>query len=96
MGFLGIHFLPTFWGFMATFAEFFGGFFLIGGFFFRPACLLLVIDMIVATAMHLGTHQGFAVASHAIEDGIVFLSLLLIGPGEKSVDMWLQRRAAAK
>ena len=89
MGFLGIHFLPDFWGFMAAFAEFAGGILLIGGLFFRPACLLLVIDMIVAMLMHLGSHQGLAVASHAIEDGIVFLGLLLIGPGAISIDSWL-------
>jgi putative oxidoreductase len=91
MGFLGIHFLPTAWGFMAAFVECIGGLFLIGGFFFRTACALLAFDMIVAAAMHLGSHQGLASASHAIEDGIVFLALVLIGPGANSVD-WLRTR----
>jgi putative oxidoreductase len=96
MGFLGIHFLPTFWGFMAAFAEAFGGLFLIGGFFFRIACFLLVVDMVVAATMHFGSHQGLAMASHAIEDGIVFLSLLLIGPGAISLDDWLWGRFGKK
>jgi putative oxidoreductase len=96
MGFLGIHFLPTFWGFMAAFAEFFGGIFLIGGLLFRPICLMLLIDMLVATSMHFGSHQGLSVASHAIEDGIVFLSLLFIGPGALSLDQWLSRRSRPK
>jgi len=38
MGYLGINFLPTFWGFMAAFSEFFGALFLILGLFFKPAC----------------------------------------------------------
>jgi putative oxidoreductase len=42
--------------------------------------------MIVATSMHLSSGQGLGVASHAIEDGIVFLSLILIGPGKYSLD----------
>ncbi len=85
-GHVGIHFAPTFWGFMAAFAEFGGGIMLIAGFLTRLACVLLVVDMLVATSMHLGMGQGLAVASHAIECGIVFLSLILIGPGKFSFD----------
>jgi Predicted membrane protein len=91
MGALGIHFLPVFWGFMAALAEFAGGILLIAGLLFRPACLFLLIDMIVAAAMHLSKHQGLGAASHAIEDGIVFLSLLLIGPGKLSMGHWVRR-----
>ncbi|MDH4222271.1 MAG: DoxX family protein [candidate division Zixibacteria bacterium] len=83
---LGIHFAPAFWGFMSAIAEFFGGIFIILGLFFRPACIFLTINMIVATPMHLGRGDGLAGASHAIEDGIVFLSLILIGPGNYSLD----------
>ena len=36
MGNIGIHFAPTFWGFMASFAEFAGGLCLVVGFLFRP------------------------------------------------------------
>ncbi len=85
-GHVGIHFAPNFWGFMAAFAEFGGGILLLAGFLTRIACVLLVIDMLVATSMHLGMGQGMAVASHAIECGIVFLSLILIGPGKFSFD----------
>ena len=47
--------------------------------------------MAVATIMHFHTTPGdfmekWFVASHAIELGSVFLSLLLIGPGKFSVD----------
>jgi len=86
MGIFGIKFLPVFWGFMSSFAECFGGIFLILGFLFRPACILLTINMIVATSMHLNHGQGLSIASHAIEDGILFLSLILIGPGKYSLD----------
>ncbi|HVP35906.1 MAG TPA: DoxX family protein [Terriglobales bacterium] len=82
----GIHFVPVFWGFMSSFTEFFGGIFLISGFFFRPITVMMTINMIVATSMHLSNGQGLAIASHAIEDGILFLSLILIGPGKYSLD----------
>ncbi len=86
MGIFGIEFLPVFWGFMSSFAEFFGGIFLIFGFFFRPICMLMAVNMIVASSMHLNRGQGISGASHAVELGIVFLSLILIGPGKYSLD----------
>ena len=86
MSSVGIRFMPAFWGFMASFAEFFGGICLILGLFFRPACILLTITMAIAASMHLGKGDGLRGASHAIEDGIVFLSLILIGPGTYSLD----------
>jgi len=86
MGIFGIKFLPVFWGFMSSFAEFFGGVCLILGLFFRPICILLTINMAVATSMHLHRGDGLGGASHAIEDGIIFLSLILIGPGKYSLD----------
>ncbi len=88
---LGIHFLPVFWGFMASVAEFFGGICIITGLFFRPACILLVITMMVAALRHLSRGDGLSGASHAIENGIVFLSLILIGPGKYSLDEFLKR-----
>ncbi len=82
----GIHFFPEFWGFMAAISEFVGGICMILGLFFRPVCILLTITMTVAAAMHLGRGDGLARASHAIEDGIIFLSLIFIGPGKYSID----------
>lgn len=82
----GITFAPAFWGFMAAVAEFCGALCLLAGFLMRPACALLVINMTVAATMHLAHGDGVGVASHAIEDGIVFLSLLLIGPGKYALD----------
>jgi putative oxidoreductase len=91
MEFLGISAYPMFWGLMSAITESLGGLLLLIGFCFRPACLFLVINMAVATTMHFNTTPGgfmdkWFVASHAIELGSVFLSLLLIGPGRYSAD----------
>ncbi len=96
----GITFAPTFWGFMAAFAEFGGGILILIGLLTRLACFLLVINLMVAASMHLATAtdlaKGFGEASHAIEDGIVFLALIFIGAGRYSLDAQLcQRKGGA-
>lgn len=93
MAALGIHAVPAFWGLMAACAEFFGGLCLLLGFFTRPAALFLAITMTVAATMHLSRGDGITVASHAIEDGMMFVALLLIGPGRYSLDRMLFGRA---
>jgi putative oxidoreductase len=85
IGTFGIAFWPGFWGFMAAVAEFVGALALICGLFFRTFCTLMLITMIVAAAMHLHKGDGLGLASHAIELGIVFLSLIFIGPGRLSL-----------
>ncbi len=84
--YVGIHFAPVFWGLMAALSETLGCALVILGFLFRPACLLLLITLVVASAMHLRTGQGIEKASHAIELAILFFSLLFIGPGKYSID----------
>lgn len=86
MKYLGINFTPAIWGFLAAVTETFGGFLLVIGLAFRPACLLLMFTMVVAATMHLNNGDGLMTASHAIELGIVFLGLVFIGPGKYSVD----------
>lgn len=86
MGHLGIDFAPTLWGFAGAISEFGGGILLALGLLFRPACTMLVATMVVAATMHISKGDGFIAASHAIEAGIVFLGLLLIGPGRFSLD----------
>ncbi|MCZ4243279.1 DoxX family protein [Pedobacter punctiformis] len=86
MKLIGIDFLPVFWGFMAAATETFGGFLLIVGLFFRPACLLLIFTMIIAALVHFSKGDGVSGASHAIELGIVFIGLIFIGPGKYSAD----------
>ncbi|WP_276496822.1 DoxX family protein [Pontibacter litorisediminis] len=86
MGLLGIGFAPVFWGFMAAFAEVVGGALLLLGLLFRPAVVLLLITMIVATIRHVAGGDGFGGYSHSLEAAILFASLLFIGPGNYSLD----------
>ena len=83
---LGITFAPTFWGFMAAFAEFGGGFLILLGLFFRPVTVLLFITMVVATIMHVSKGEDFNGYSHALEAAILFFSLYFIVPGRISLD----------
>ncbi|WP_183561897.1 DoxX family protein [Mucilaginibacter sp. SP1R1] len=84
--YVGIHFWPVVWGLLAALTEVFGGFLLVIGLAFRPVCILLVINLMVAAAMHFGKGGNLGDAAHAIEDAIVFAGLLFIGPGKYSVD----------
>ncbi len=86
----GIAFLPTFWGFMAAFSEFVGGFLIAIGFLFRPAAVLILLTMIVATTMHVVTGQGGP--AHSLKMAFVFAGLIFIGPGRYSIDAWIHRR----
>src|ERR1700712_3184051 len=66
MGSLGIHFFPTLWGFLSAVTETFGGILLMAGLFFRPVCILLLINMIVAIFFIFSKGESFFDASHAI------------------------------
>jgi putative oxidoreductase len=84
---VGVDFFPMGWGFMAAATEAVGGLFLLLGLFFRPAAILLLFTMIIASIVHLSDpKQGIMDASHAIELGVVFLGLVFIGPGKYSID----------
>jgi len=78
---LGIDFAHVFLGFMAAFAEFFGGIFLIFGILFTPSLLLLIATMIVAVASHITQGDSFNIYSHALTNALVFFGLLFTGPG---------------
>jgi putative oxidoreductase len=84
-GYAGIHFLPLLWGLLSACTETFGGFLLILGLAFRPVCLLLVINLVIAALFTFG-QSGLGDAAHAIEDAIMFAGLLFLGPGKYSVD----------
>lgn len=79
---LGINFGFTFFGFMAGFAETFGGLFLMLGIFWIPINIMLVFNMIVAASYHISSGDGFGGYAHPVEAGILFLSLIFIGPGK--------------
>ncbi len=86
MSTLGIEAVPVFWGFMAAIAEGIGGILLVLGWLHRPAALLLFITMVVAAMKHISAGDGVMGASHAIELGVVFLGIFILGPGKYSVD----------
>lgn len=90
MELLGLDFAPTFWGFMAAFAEFFGSGFVILGLLFRPMTLMLAFTMFVAALRHLNLDPdqpgaGFGGASHALELLVVYLALFFTGAGRFSL-----------
>lgn len=82
MGMLGITIYPVFWGFMAAVAEGIGGLCLVLGILVRPASVMMAFTMAMAAATHLSKGDGLAGASHAIELGIVFVALAVLGPGK--------------
>jgi len=84
-GYIGIHFAPMVWGLACAIVETVGGLFLIIGFWFRPVCLLLIINLVVA-ALAVRAHGGLEAAAHPIEDAITFVGLLFLGPGKYSID----------
>lgn len=96
MGNFGMDMWPTFWGLLATISEFGGGLLLMLGLFFRPACFLLLCTMIAAATAHFSRGDSFGEASHAIEAGILFLSLLLIGPGKYALSLRFRKSTSPK
>jgi putative oxidoreductase len=88
---IGITFLPQAFGFLAGVIEFFGGIFLMFGLFFRPTLSFLISVMVIAALTSMGAGEPFSSVSHPIEIGIVFISLLFIGPGKYSLANRLNR-----
>ena len=79
----GIDFFPTFWGFMASFAEAFCGLFLVLGIFTIPASFLLSVTMFVAAYGHVIDGEN---AEKAFVFGAMFLAVMIMGPGKYSLD----------
>ncbi len=86
MGNLGIHFLPSFWGFSAALVETVGAILVILGLWSRPASLLLAFTMVIAMVSHLMNGDGLSQASHALELCAIFLAIFFTGPGKYSID----------
>lgn len=94
MSAFGITFAPAFWGFMAAFAEVVGATFIIVGLMLRPMSLLLIFTMIVALVTHLSMGDPFGIYSNALKALVVFVALLITGPGKYSLDYRYFRRIA--
>ena len=86
MGNIGVGAYPAVWGFLAACSESVGGACLVLGLAFRPACIFMAFTMSMATLYHFKKGDDIQIAAHAIEAGIVFLSLIFIGPGKYSID----------
>lgn len=91
---LGIGFGHTFFGFMAAFSESIGGLLIALGLFFRPACVLVMLTMLVAANMHIVTGRGGP--AHALKNAFFMAGLLFVGPGKYSLDALLTSRRASK
>jgi putative oxidoreductase len=85
MGDFGIHAAPMLWGLLCALIETIGGTLVVIGFWFRPICVLLLLNMIVAATVSYYS-GGLDDAAHAIEDGVMFVGLIFLGPGKYSVD----------
>ncbi|HEY0841158.1 MAG TPA: DoxX family protein [Vulgatibacter sp.] len=86
MSHFGLTSAPAVWGFLAMAAELAGGVFLILGKWVRPASAAMLGTMVVASTMHLRMGDTLPKSSHAIEAGVVFLALLLLGGGKYALD----------
>lgn len=86
MSIVGIDSYPLAWGLAAAVSETLGGILLICGIFTALTCSMLTITMAMATAFHLNKGDSFNTYSHPLELMLVFMSLLLIGPGRISLD----------
>ena len=88
---IGITFLPTFWGFCASLAEFGGGICVALGILHRPACGLIVFTMFIAFLNSFGGTHTFDDWNHVAELGVAFLAMLLMGPGRFSLTVSLKK-----
>src|SRR5690242_12265913 len=76
---VGITWQPVFWGFMAMFAEFFGGVLLIFGLLVRPMAALMLITMGIAIAANLHSGDTFKDIVEPVEICGGLLCLLIMG-----------------
>lgn len=86
VSYIGINFFYSFWGFLASCSEFFGGLLILLGLFFRPAAVFLIITMLVAANRGLITGGGLSSVAYPLELGITILGLFFTGPGKYSFD----------
>jgi putative oxidoreductase len=83
----GIAFMPNVWGLLAALSEFIGGILLVLGFLFRPAALLILLNMIAATVTIFRQHpHNFVAYSRPGEMLFILIVFLFVGPGKFSID----------
>lgn len=92
MSYVGIHFWPELWGFLAAITEFFGGLLFATGFMTRAAAFFLSIVMFVATIFLLANGKDFAVVAQPLTLLITFMAFVVMGAGRYSLDYKLYRQ----
>ena len=90
----GITFGYPMWGLLAALAESVGGLLFAAGLFFRPACLVMLVVMIAATAQQLGRPDPMP--EHALKNAFVLAGMFLIGPGRYALTGKLFRRGRGR
>jgi putative oxidoreductase len=85
----GIYWRPMAWGYMASITEALGGILIVVGLAYRPAAFMLAINLLVASAKHIFAGQGLDAASHPLALASIFIFLIIIGPGKKSLDYFI-------
>jgi putative oxidoreductase len=83
---IGINFLPVFWGFMASFSEFFGGILVAVGLFFRPSAILIFITMVIAAVFHFNNGDPISKIVYPLEIAALMFLMIYTGPGKYSLD----------
>jgi putative oxidoreductase len=76
--------IPAWLAYLSSFTECFGGLLIAIGLLTRPAALLMLINMLVATGVMLS--KGFFGIEDPFALSIIALAILLIGPGIWSID----------
>ncbi|RYU89248.1 DoxX family protein [Mucilaginibacter terrigena] len=85
MQYIGISFLPAFWGFMAMAAELVGGICLVLGVGVRVASALMLFTMFVAAAGNLSQGYGLEGVVEITEVSSALFMLLIVGAGQWTV-----------
>jgi putative oxidoreductase len=90
---VGITFGHTFFGFLASATEFFGGILLILGLFTRTTALFMAFTMLMAFITHLSMLDPWHTAMHPMELFAVFMGLVFLGGGKYSLNyLFFERR----
>ena len=77
---------------MAAATEAIGGLFIILGLLHRPTAALLVFTMIIALLVHVMQGDPFTIYSNALKALVVFIALVITGPGKYSLDFLYFRK----
>lgn len=86
LNYLGITWGHSTFGFLAGLIETLGGLLLILGLFHLPVVFFLWSTILVALIYKINVSDGFLGFAHPLEVSIIFLGLLITGPGNYSID----------